>query len=146
MNPLLVGEDNPYGKDPRYALFPYPNNSAGARLARLVLAMPSRGEYLKRFDRVNLCASKWSVPIAREKAREIGLEPGRTHVVLLGSKVATAFGFAFEPFKVAQSGPRHMAMKTYVILPHPSGLCRLWNEPQAFERARAALTEAGVLP
>ena len=28
------------------------------------------------------------------------------------------------------------------ILPHPSGLCRLWNEPGSVDRARAAVATA----
>lgn len=145
MKPLLVGEANPYGVDPRYALFPHPRNSAGYRLARMIMAMPSKQAYLDSFDRVNLCPQKWSVPVARDRAREIQAERERTHIVLLGSKVATAFGFAYEPFKVAQAGSRMEPLKTFVILPHPSGLCRLWHEPNAFERAREALVKAGVL-
>jgi hypothetical protein len=32
-----------------------------------------------------------------------------------------------------------------IVLPHPSGLCRLWNQPDSVMRARAALQEAGLV-
>lgn len=83
MKPLLVGEQNPYGADPKFALYPYPENSAGGRLCFKVFGL-TRHEYLARFDRVNLCSGKWS-------------------------------------------------------------MSRAWNEPGAYERARAVLREAGVL-
>ena len=46
---LLVGEANPYGEDPKYALFPQPRRAAGNRLrlifglTDLELAPPSAG-------------------------------------------------------------------------------------------------------
>jgi len=93
VKPLLVGEANPYGADPRYALFPHPERSAGYRLARLIMAMPSRQSYLDAFDRTNLCPERWSAPVARARAQEILAERGVWDcVVLLGSKVSGAFG------------------------------------------------------
>lgn len=56
-------------------------------------------------------------------------------LVLLGAKVARAFEFnPFEPFTVADGG------KT-LVLPHPSGLCRMWNEAGTVERARALVAQ-----
>lgn len=143
MNPLLVGEANPYGTDPRYALYPYPKGASGERLGRLILGMPGPRAYLRAFDRRNLCPQRWSVKEARANAGEI-LRGPHERVVLLGSKVAGAFGMPFEPFKIHLS-ELSAAAKTIVILPHPSGLCRAWNEPGAFERARAVLRSAGIL-
>lgn len=144
MKPLLVGESNPYGADPRYALYPAPHGCAGERLCRLVLGL-SRREYLTRFDRVNLCAGKWSLPVARKKALELGQE--YDVIVLLGARVAHAFEikngpfFVSTPFKIDGV----LSPQRRVTLPHPSGLCRAWNESGAYERARACLREAGVL-
>ena len=142
--PLLVGELNPYGTDPEYSLYPFPEHSAGGRLATIILGL-TRAEYLRRFDRVNLCVGKWSMTEARKAAKTIrgdgGLFPGgeRT-VVLLGRKVATAFDLGvYPPFSVVKDF--HM---THVLLPHPSGLCREWNKPDAVERARTVLRSAGV--
>lgn len=139
LNPLLVGEANPYGDEPRHALFPYPEHSAGGRLCRLVLQLET-GAYMRLFDRANLCpTSKWSVRTARATAQAIEAlrwtEP--RPLVLLGRKVVAAFepwgGQAPAPFTV------YHGVRDYYVLPHPSGLCREWNVPGAFERARALL-------
>ena len=139
LKPLLVGELNPYGADPKYALYPLPEGASGDRLCRLVMGL-QRAEYLRRFDRVNLCVGKWSMRAARVKSAEIECQTPRT-LVFLGRKVATAFNSGHHPpFSIVEVGGIRA-----VLLPHPSGLCREWNEPGAFDRARAVLREAGVL-
>lgn len=164
--PLLVGEANPYGSDERYALYPDPPNSAGGRLCFKVLGLTVK-DYIRGFDRVNLCVRKWSNEEARQRAREIvsarsspssrldGSEddierraghmgfPVRGTIVLFGAKVARAFGATeFRPFEIGHAS----GFLTFVTLPHPSGRCLAWNEPGAYERARALLREAGVYP
>jgi hypothetical protein len=144
LKPLLVGESNPYGADPEMALLP----AVGGLLRSPVMGI-SRDEYLRRFDRANLCEGRWSMPAARREVRRLidersGVPAPANVLVLLGRRVVeAAFGRGYmpEPFTRWQSegGP------TLVVLPHPSGLCRLWSEPGAFERARAALRAAGVL-
>ena len=52
-------------------------------------------------------------------------------------KVCSGFGIPFRPFEVFG--------KNRIVLPHPSGLNRMWGEPGAFDRARAVLREAGAL-
>lgn len=141
MKPLLVGEANPYGGDPDYALFPYPERSAGARLCKKILRLQRR-EYLQRFDRVNLCPEKWSVPIARGHMWRLRTTK-RSVFVLLGSKVTHAFEFNYEPFTVKIACVT-FGIRKFVILPHPSGLSRIWNEPGSFDKARGALKLAGI--
>lgn len=142
MRPLLVGEDNPYGSDPRYALYPEPRNSAGGRLCRDIMQLSVK-DYIRGFERVNLCAGKWSMTEARESARLVKMRPEiPLAYVLLGAKVCAAWGVAYEPFRVSPSGLGCLQ----VILPHPSGRNRAWNESGAAARARRALEEAGVLP
>lgn len=138
VKPLLVGEANPYGSDPRYALYPEPRGASGDRLCRLVMGLEAK-EYIGRFDRVNLCPSAWSVKVARVRARKLIAEraDSRSPVVLLGSRVTEAFGFAYEPYTVIAD--------KYLVLPHPSGLSRAWNEANAFHKARAALKLVGAL-
>lgn len=139
MKPLLVGESNPYQVHPhlsqRFALYPHPPRCAGWNLCHKIMQLDER-EYLARFDRVNLCDGKWSMREAKERAASILDGPYRT-VIAFGAKVTAAFGFKFEPFKAWLGG--------IIILPHPSGLSRAWNEPGAYERARSVLREAGVL-
>ena len=147
MKPLLVGEANPYGRAPEFALYPAPRGCAGQRLAEVVMGLP-RSEYLERFDRVNLCPEKWSAPVARASASKIRFERGVwDHIVLLGSKVCGAFGIEYKPFTWGQRAPHEARnVNTIVVLPHPSGLCRTWNEPDAVARAREVLRCSGVLP
>lgn len=134
--PVLVGELNPYGSNPAHALFCWPPNSAGERLQRRVFAM-WRAEYLA-LKRHNLCTGKWSDRAAREAASALQLlYPPQDHgFVLLGSKVAAAFHVPFVPFSV-QRGTDPGDDRNHVVLPHPSGRCRLWNRAGAYEEARA---------
>lgn len=145
MNPLLVGEDNPYGSDPRFALYPKPPHSAGGRLCHRILQITEKA-YIRDFDRMNLCSGKWSIAEARESAARILRDRlGQERVdgpvaifVLLGSKVCNAFGVPFTPFSLQSCG-------RYIVLPHPSGRNRLWNDPMSFDLARDVLRRRGVL-
>lgn len=142
MKPLLVGEINPYSADPKFALYPHPERSAGARLCNLILRLP-RAEYLRRFDRVNLCEGKWSLKKAREKAAEIWAwdEDVPRIIVVLGARPANAFYLDWKPYEIQKASP---VEPMFIMLPHPSGRNHLWNEPGAYERARQALIEGGV--
>lgn len=133
MKPLLVGELNPYGPDPQFALWPDPPGCAGWRLCHVILGMEER-EYLRAFDRANLCLGGWSLTAARSRADELVRE--RTAIVALGAKVASAFRVPFKPYRdfircLVGSHVAHIA-----VLPHPSGRCRLWNDQANVNRAR----------
>lgn len=137
MKPLLVGESNPYGSDPHFALYPRPKGSAGHRLCTTVLGL-READYLERFDRVNLCAGEWSMVEAIVKANNLCHEV----FVLLGRKVFQAFlPGPWETFTV-----QNHCSGTFVILPHPSGLSRGWNAYGSFVRAQELLRSVGALP
>lgn len=125
----LVGEANPYGRDPYFALYPVPDGCSGHRLCCLILGM-SRSDYLSTFDRVNLCNRQWDTKEAAARALTLG---GRK-CILLGSKVARAFEIPFRPFTLFRRD-------TVLVLPHPSGLCRLWNVPGNIDLARRLVEE-----
>ena len=136
MKPLLVGEDNPFRSKPELALYPLPLGCAGHRL-QVILGL-TRSQYLRRFDRVNLCeGGVWDPVGAQVRASQIIAGPWRV-VVLLGRKVARAFERVGLPgvepgrsFQTIDYGER-----TFVLLPHPSGRCRAWNEEGASSLAR----------
>lgn len=128
MKPILVGESNPLSSDPADALVPYPDGCAGHRLAVSIFGM-SRKAYMDSFDRINLCMGDWSQFPARLTAAALKIKYDR--IVLLGSRVASAFGLNFEPFTFAQGSSIKM-----LILPHPSGLSRLWNNPNNIKLCR----------
>jgi len=145
--PLLVGEANPYsGLEPRFALYPYPENSAGGRLCRYVLGMGTE-EYVRRFDRVNLCGWDWKMKEARAKADEILADVIRLDLtaVLCGAKVAKAFGLTSVTAEEPARLHHNVGGGLLVLIPHPSGLCRYWNDPNTVMRVRATLVDAGVL-
>ena len=145
---LLVGEHNPYSGRAEDALYPWPPESAAGRLCR-GLGM-SEEEYLAAFERRNLLRTvRWSAPAAREAARTLSAEFPALPRVLLGARVARAFGLAFEPFTFTLVGPLDpdgqlslgAAAPTAtgsltLVLPHPSGRSRAWDEPGAWARAR----------
>lgn len=153
----LIGENNPWQKDPeqgqRYALYFDPPPSAGGRLCRNILGMDGRG-YLRAFERRNLLHQpRWSIPAARKAADDLKREmakSGRAVVVLLGRKVFDAW----DDWRLAKMQNREWSGKwepftslwwqgdRIVLLPHPSGLCREWNAPGAYARAREVLVQA----
>ena len=138
---LLVGEANPYGGDPSYALFPRPKNCAGWNLCYRILGI-SDHDYLRLFERRNLCHRYWTVTGGDVGMRKIISESRLPVFVLFGRKVATAWARAcghcvYKPFAI-ENGPRQPAV---LFLPHPSGRCRAWNRPGAYQRARIALLE-----
>jgi hypothetical protein len=125
---ILVGEQNPYGGDDAYALYPAPAGCSGHRLCCLILGM-SRRAYLKSFERLNLVQGPWSAAMARHHADELTKTSAR--FILCGAKVCKAFQIPFMPFEISEGG-------RMLILPHPSGLNRLWNSETILE-ARGAV-------
>lgn len=144
---LLLGEDNPLSVAPEHALYPLPENCSGERLCNLILRMRVQ-DYMGTW-RTNLCVN------GRWDKREAGIRvltllrddsPWRT-VVMLGRKVASIMEpitGRVPPFGVAWIGDRRSGedRMRVVALPHPSGRCREWNDPQNFGIARAALLAA----
>ena len=139
--PVLVGELNPYGPDPSFALYDEPENSSGGRLRRVVLGIPRRA-YLA-LPRYNLCSGSWSLRAARARAAEVdAIHPDGT-LVLLGRKVQAAFGVPPSTPQFTRAACVRLGNRLrYVLLPHPSGLCREWNSPAAVSRARLVVAEA----
>ena len=127
MNLVLVGELNPLHSDPKYALWPHPPNCAGDRLRRILDV--SLGEYIAT-PRYNLCTGRWSTFVASESAELIREKHPREWLVLLGVKVAAAFERRGTPAFALDEEAR------LAFLPHPSGRCRVWNDPLAAVRAR----------
>ncbi len=137
---LLVGELNPYGADPDYALYYEPPVSAGGRLQRLVLGLPARHWYLPIW-RVNLCTGDWDRDAALVAARDLtGPSVPWSTLILLGQKVRSAFP-SMQPdmFAALTDGGSDMPTRTIVCLPHPSGRNPIWTDRANVERARSLL-------
>ena len=139
---------NPYGSDPRFALWPQPANASGNRL-RKILGL--RVSTYVALERVNLCAGRWSLSAARETADVIRRRACDGVVVALGRKVATGFRlkvkdpmfavYVQDVFPTAPFGELSVGTCTIVLLPHPSGLSHKWNAPDSRRRARELLRE-----
>jgi hypothetical protein len=137
----LLGEQNPYGSNPEFALYCYPPGCAGYRLRR-ILGLPQY-QYLD-LHRKNLCDGDWSSQDARKRAREL-LSPEAPWrvIVLLGRKVTASFekvaldDVPLVPFSTRECRPG----MTLVSLPHPSGRNTCWNDRKLWDRAREILRE-----
>lgn len=141
MRPTLVGEA-PAPRRNRAAL----DGPAGDRLARHA-GMADRDELLGSFDAVNLlgrwpgCAGKgsaWDAARARRAARR---KPLRGVCVLLGGRVAAAYGLDGLGWGWWLRTPRALVC----VVPHPSGVNRLYNDPPMRELAGRVLAEALAL-
>lgn len=147
-NVLLVGELNPYGAQPGYALYYQPENSAGGRLQRLILGLAARRWYLPIW-RTNLCVGTWDDDEARQRMVRLTSTsaPWRT-IVLLGKRVAAAYSSGqrlwpgVDPFVVRQHATISTAITaafSILPLPHPSGRnASSWHDAD-IERAREIL-------
>jgi len=122
----------------------------GRRLAKLMNV--TEYDYRWRTRRENLLprwpgkapaghGTAWPAKLARGAARRMerrGLFAPRDRVViLLGRRVAAAFGFSqqdwFAPFCIA---PTQGLAAAVIVAPHPSGASRWWNEPRNWNAAR----------
>lgn len=143
---VIVGESNPYGADPCFALYHLPRRASGDRL-REHLGLTD--ETYEAIDKVNLCAGRWNMAEARE--RGWGLASRYDVLVLLGVKVAVALDMPGATFtarvrngKFEDGTPRTW---TLVSIPHPSGRNRTWDSDRVWrdlgarDIARALLRE-----
>lgn len=133
---VIIGESpgpNTVGRRP---LLPWPINASGDRLMRMAGITP--GQYLGRFLRFNLFDAhvpddQWSKEAAVVRANTIKsrlVSDGSWRALLLGQRVATAFGVdapwtRVEEFHPTEDGGTTFAM---VAIPHPSGLNRDYND------------------
>lgn len=138
---LLLGEDNPYGSDPSFALYCHPTGCAGYRLRR-ILGLPE--DLCLGLHRANLCDGAWSGPRAKQRASEL-LVPCSPYpvIVMLGRKVTEAMRRAamvdedIVPFSARGCCPGF----TLVSLPHPSERNAAAWSGNARARAREILRE-----
>ena len=140
---LIVGENPGPNTHPDLPLFPWPDTSSAGRLLSMSRLTP--GEYLGGLYRRNVCRSAWSRFEAKATARELVTVlfdmPRDLAVIICGVKAATAFGFEgydyWDPIRLE-------SRQTAVIIPHPSGLNRMYNDPTNRELTGAWLRWAAT--
>jgi hypothetical protein len=125
----LVGELNPYGSNPRFALYHEPAGASGDRLRRMLGLSVDAYRALPKY---NLCTGTWNPISAHGRA----LELRERHRVIIALGVKTRLAFPCSPATwEAREDDRGML----IALPHPSGRNRAWNDPEARQRARELL-------
>lgn len=72
----------------------------------------------------------------KERAAALASDAFIASYVLLGAEVARAFGFRFSPLAAHERDG-----KRFLLLPHPSGIVRWWNDKENVEKASLALRE-----
>lgn len=154
MKPLLVGEcydGECLGLD----------TPSGFRLCAIMGVDPD--DYVEGYVKMNLCGtSEWVETHARRTARRVALnamcQTGPSRIVLLGRRVADAFREALvsmgatglarldllEGYRCDGIAPEREVV--FVVLPHPSGKSRVWNDERSLRRARSLLIAAEVVP
>jgi hypothetical protein len=136
--------NNPVSSKPEHALFPYPPGCTGHRVLEMLrLRRPNvtRQQYLAAFDRRNLVAGKvWDKREAQRAADTFRKDSGnRGRVVLVfGEEPRKALGLE----KLLVHPQRDLLCDiTWRQLPHPSGRCYWYNEPECRELAADLLAE-----
>lgn len=141
MRTLIIGEAPARTGDPRRPLL----GRSGGRLA--ALCGLELQDYRRAFARANVL-ERWpgrlakgdafDLPAARQRAALLRRRfVGGRLVVLLGRRTARAFGLDSAYFL-----PQRVACANVVVLPHPSGVNRWWNEPKNLARAARFLRRA----
>ncbi len=142
MKPVLLGMNNPHSTDPSRALGVTPNNASGHRLwSMLAISAMCREppivvqphEYEAGFDRYNLLNEEVFDPTLftkERKAQVLGLLNDRV-VVMCGTNVPRVLGLTWIGFDLKA----HICTDfVYYVIPHPSGLCREYNDPDMRSR------------
>lgn len=147
--PLLIGMNNPYGPDPRHALFPVPEKSAGGRLFRMFQEAsarrfpngpaPYRQTYINGFDRHNVLGQQdWDKAAARAAGAQLLPTLAGRCAVVLGRDTCTALGLDRKaPWLERRElvlQPTTGAKLVWWLVPHPSGMCREYNDPTMRQR------------
>lgn len=133
---VLLGMNNPLGRDPRHALFPAPVGCTGYRIWQMLHAHTGalRQEYADGFDRLNIVDNlAWDRQEARYRAVTLmRAQLSGRHVVCLGAEVRDAMGFPEDWPPVRRWG--HDTRDRFAgwrWIPHPSGRNPFYNDPEA---------------
>jgi hypothetical protein len=154
---ILIGEAPNRATEHQPRLWLRPDSSGICHSANRLLKFTgwSQSQYLEVFARTNLitrAVDKW--PAAEARAAAANLIPSVARVILLGSRVATAFRHKAEPLVWTLNSwtewPGQSGSFWSAKVPHPSGRNLWWNSGdnraralQFFDDLLASLTAAG---
>ena len=133
---MIVGECDPRGEG---ALSPARRGSTGDRMCKMVEAVDAefdRRDFARVFDLRNLCGERWDDEEASDKAAHLVryLVDLESPLVLLGTRVRRTFRLP----EIAPGDSFVIRGLRFYPVPHPSGLCRAYNDP-AVRRAVGGL-------
>jgi hypothetical protein len=131
---LIVGENPGPNTHPDLPLFPWPPTSSAGRL--LAMSRLEPGVLLGSLYRRNLVDDRyWDREDAALRARSIVTalfdQPRDLRVLLCGKRVARAFGFKDLPTWYPH---KMVSRQVCAVIPHPSGMNRVYNDSEARER------------
>lgn len=143
---VLIGEaPGGSGDTVRPALVPFPRTSTAGRLAEMMGLSRLAFMQLERHNLFNTAneGKRWNYKEATTRAERLAhsfIDGDR--VILLGSKVAHAYGLLDLPYfewrtQLVEGGSIQVA-----FVPHPSGRNRVLNDPETRERMARFLREA----
>lgn len=144
MKPLIIGQAPGPNTDPLRPLPPLPRTCAGGRLAELAGLTPK--QYLQTFDRANLlqffpgrsmCPDKFPKPAAEIAAGAMKPLLGGRRLILLGQKVADAFGYPARHLDWHEWFEDEFWGFRVAVVPHTSGRSHWYRKPENMEQARA---------
>lgn len=127
---VILGMNNPHSARPESALLPHPRGTAGHRLWSMVhdVCGVSRAEYCRLTERMNLVdAQTWCHRAAAERLQDVETMLQGRRVVVLGRTLARLMWLPATTPATWVANERLGCEVTY--LPHPSGLCRDYNDP-----------------
>lgn len=129
---VIIGMNNPESDDPAHALWTQPAGCTGHRLWRMATARTgiSEEQWLAATDRRNLCIGEWDLRRAWAQADAWREELRSRTVLMLGVEVM----LAMRESGIGTPGSEHLMYfhwredVDWCLLPHPSGLNRVWNQ------------------
>jgi hypothetical protein len=147
---VIVGIFNPKSQDPKDAMEPFTKNGSGERLWKMLCEVHriTREEYRETFLGLNVVDRDpkevdWSdLGYLSRRRKRIYDVVGSRSTAVLGITAWSALQVEDSPIrKVDWFGRKN----NWWLFPHPSGLCRVYNDPAMRRRAGETLAKIGGL-
>jgi len=119
----ILGERPGPNTDPSVALYPHTNTGAAARLHRLLSL--TQEAYLANTSRLNAVDDKSSTAstVARQRVEEFLRTAGQNPFIVLGKSALRAMPAKYRKMAFGE------IKDNVLLLPHTSGVNRVWNDP-----------------
>lgn len=162
MKPILLGMNNPHSVDPANALSTEPVNASGYRLWQMISItgmmkeppiVVNKENYESGFDRYNLFNELSFDPtkMTPEHRSKVLARLNDRVVVMCGTSVPRVLGmryyggFDLRPHSSPDFLEPGITSFVYYVIPHPSGLCREYNDPEMRSRVGKLLLALYIL-